>query len=187
METYAHAFFTGALARYACKEDRLATAAGVAGSVLPDLPSYAATGYFVGAKFLWDGWSAMHSKEMLDDIYFTGPFGGTGSVLHSAAPVGLLLILYGSPRLRRRDTRKILLWFLLGWLGHTIADFLTHVDDARPLFWPVSKWTWPSPVSYYDPLYHGREFRLAEHGLMLLTLLWILSVRMPSRGRPLVP
>lgn len=150
-------------------------AVSVTGAVLPDLPSFVATGYFVGADFLWDGWSAMYSEEMLDAIYFTGPFGGAGSILHSAVPPGLLVILYGMLRLGRRDTRKIVLWFLLGWVGHTIADFLTHVDDARPLFWPITDWTWSSPVSYYNPRYYGREFWLAEHGLMLLTILWLLK------------
>lgn len=187
METYAHAFFTGALARYGCGRDRVATAAGVTGSVLPDLPSFAATGYFVGTRFLWDGWSAMHSEEMLDAIYFTGPFGRTGSILHSAVPAGLLLILYELPGLRRRDTRRVLLWLLLGWFGHAIADFLTHADDARPLFWPISEWTWASPVSYYNPLYYGSEFRLAEHGLMLLILLWLLKGRVAGGRHTSVP
>lgn len=172
METYAHAFFTGVLARHRLKGESVATMAGVAGAVLPDLPAFAATGYFVGPKVLRDGWCAMDSDEVLDAIYFTGPFGGTGSALHSAVPPALLLILSGSRWFRRRDSRVALRWFSIGWLGHAVADFLTHVDDVRPLFWPFSGWTWSSPVSYYNPRYYGREFRLAEHGLMLLISLW---------------
>lgn len=27
---------------------------------------------------------------------------------------------------------------LLAWAGHAVADFLTHADDLRPLFWSTS-------------------------------------------------
>ncbi len=124
----------------------------------------------------------MESEEVLDAIYFTGPFGTTGRVLHSAVPVVVLLVLYRVLGLGDRDRRRILLWFLLGWFGHTVADFLTHVDDTRPLFWPISSWEWSSPVSYYNPLYHGREFFAVSHGLMLLTMLWLFFKRRRARG-----
>ncbi len=93
------------------------------------------------------------------------------------------LVLYRVLKLGRRDRRRILLWFLLGWLGHTIADFLTHVDDTRPLLWPISGWEWSSPVSYYNPLYYGREFFAVSHGLMLLIASWLLLKRVMSRGK----
>jgi membrane-bound metal-dependent hydrolase YbcI (DUF457 family) len=75
-------------------------------------------------------------------------------------------------RIGRLDARRILLWFLLGWAGHTLVDFLTHAEDALPLFWPLSNWTWQSPVSYYwDSPHYGREFFIVEHGALLLTVL----------------
>ncbi len=177
METYSHAFFTWALAEHGVRAGRTAGIAAAAGAVFPDLPSFAGTAYYVGAPFLWEGWDSMHSEQVLDAIYFTGPFGATGSALHSVVPVALLLTIYGVLRLGRLDTRRILLWFLLGWFGHTIADFLTHVDDTRPLFWPISGWEWSSPVSYYNPLYYGREFFAISHGLMVLIILWLFAKR----------
>ena len=181
METYSHSFFTWALAKHSVKAGRAAGIAAAVGAAFPDLPSFAGTVYYVGTSFLWEGWDSMHSEEMLDAIYFTGPFGATGSALHSVVPVALLLVLYRALGLRRRDRRRILLWFLLGWFGHTIADFLTHVDDTRPLFWPISGWEWSSPVSYYNPLYYGREFFAISHGLMLLIVLWLLLKRIMGR------
>ena len=74
-----------------------------------------------------------------------------------------------------------MLWFLIGWFGHTIVDFLTHVDDTRPLFWPITDWTWSSPVSYYNPLYHGQQFFIASHTIMFLIIGWLLFKRF--RGR----
>ena len=188
METYSHAFFTWALAKHGIKAGRAAGIAGAVGATFPDLPSFAGTAYYVGTAYLREGWSSMHSEKLLDAIYFNGPFGGTASVLHSAVPVVALLVLYRVLKLRRRDRRRFLLWFLLGWLGHTIADFLTHVDDTRPLLWPISDWEWSSPVSYYNPLYYGREFFAVSHGLILLVVSWLLLKRVVSRAKaPKVP
>jgi hypothetical protein len=182
LETYAHSFFTWALAKHGVRAGRAAGIAGAAGALFPDLPSFAGTAYYVGTAYLIEGWSAMDSQEVLDAIYFTGPFGGTGSALHSAVPAMVLLGIYWAVGLARMDRRRILLWFLLGWLGHTLVDFLTHVDDTRPLFWPVSGWMWSSPVSYYDPAYYGREFFFVNHALILLTMA-VLLVRRLRRGK----
>ncbi|MDQ4127444.1 MAG: metal-dependent hydrolase [Actinomycetota bacterium] len=181
METYSHAFFTWALAKHGVKAGRDAGIAGAVGSALPDLPSFAATAYYVGPAYLRDGWSSMDSEELLDAIYFTGPFGTTGSILHSAVPPVVLLVLYWLLELGRSDRRRIVLWFLLGWLGHTVADFLTHVDDVRPLFWPITDWTWSSPVSYYNSAYYGREFFAVSHALIFLIMAALLVRRI--RGR----
>lgn len=135
----------------------------------------------MGAEYLTEGWSAMHSEGVLDKIYFSGPFGGTGSALHSAVPVAALLVLYLVARLGRIDRRRIFLWFLIGWLGHTFADFLTHVNDTRPLFWPISGWEWSSPVSYYNRDYYGREFFFVSHALIVLTMVGLLIRRLTRR------
>ncbi len=176
VETYSHAFFTWILAKHGLKAGRAAAVAGAVGAALPDVPAV------VGVAYLWNRRNDIPVEQFLDAVYFTGPFGATGSALHSAVPAVLLLVLYRALKLGRRDNRKVLLWFLLGWFGHTIADFLTHVDDTRPLFWPISGWEWQSPVSYYNPLYHGREFFVANHGLMLLMIAW-LFVRSRIAGR----
>lgn len=154
------------------------------GAAFPDLPSFAGTAYYVGGAYLTEGWSSMNAEGVLDKIYFSGPFGGTGSALHSAIPVAALLVLYWVARTDRFDHRKILLWFLIGWLGHTFADFLTHVNDTRPLFWPISDWQWSSPVSYYNPDYYGRQFFFVSHALMLLTMVGLLVLRLRRRKVP---
>ncbi len=175
VQTYAHAFFTWALAKYGVKAGRAAGVAGAVGAVMPDVPA------FFGAAYLWDERNTLPREKLLDAIYFSGPFGATGSALHSVIPVALLLVLYRVLNIGRRDPRKILLWFLLGWFGHTVVDFLTHADDTRPLFWPLLGWKWSSPVSYYNPLYYGREFMLVEHVGMLLMVAWLLLRRRRAR------
>lgn len=162
---------------------RAAGIASVAGAALPDVPSIAGTAYRLGPSFLREGWSAVGSGKVLDAIYVSGPFGVTGVALHSAVPPLALLLLYVIIRLGRRDHRRILLWFLIGWLGHAVADFLTHADNMRPLFWPLSGWTWASPVSYYDPLHYGREFFLISHALIPLIMASLIVRRALNRGR----
>ena len=177
IETYSHAFFTWALAKHGVRAGRAAGIAGAAGAVLPDVPSIAGTAYYIGMPFLLEGWSSMGSEKVLDSIYVSGPFGATGIALHSAVPPLALILLYVLLKLGRRDRRRILLWFLIGWLGHTGADFLTHVDNTRPLFWPLSDWEWSSPVSYYNPLHFGREFFAVSHSLILLIMAALLIRR----------
>lgn len=183
METYAHAFFTWAAAKHGVRSGRAAAISGAVGSVLPDVPAFLGAAYFTGTEYFREGWDAMHSEEMLDAIYFTGPFGGTGSALHSLVLPAVFLGLYPLLRLGRLDARRILLWFLIGWACHTVADFLTHVDDTRPLFWPVSGWEWSSPVSYYNDDYYGREFFLLEHGAIAATMLLLLAKRIRGTWR----
>ncbi len=162
---------------------RAAGIAGAAGAILPDVPAIAGTAYYIGPSFLREGWSSMDSEKVVEAIYVSGPFGSTGVALHSAVPPLALLLLYVIFDLGRRDRRRILLWFLFGWLGHAVADFLTHADNARPLFWPLSDWTWASPVSYYDPLHYGKEFFLISHVLILLMMAALLVRWIRSRNK----
>ena len=175
METYSHSFFTWALAKHGVKAGRAAGVAGAVGGALPDLPAIAGTFYFGGIAYLWEGWPSVASEA--EAIYFTGPFGATGSALHSAVPVLALLILYRVLGIGSRDRFRVMLWFLLGWLGHTVFDFLTHANDTRPLFWPITNWRWSSPVSYWDDAYYGQELFAVSHSLILLVMVSLLLRR----------
>lgn len=164
------------MAKHGVKHGRAAGIAGAVGAALPDVPAILGTAYYIGPAFLRDGWSSMHSEGVLDAIYLTGPFGATGYALHAATGPIALLALYVLLRLGRRDRKKVLLWSAVGWLGHTLVDFLTHAEDVRPLFYPLSDWTWSSPVSYYDSDYYGGIFSLASNGLAV-AMMAVLLVR----------
>ncbi len=60
---------------------------------------------------------------------------------------------------------------------------MTHGDDTRPLFWPLLDRRWSSPVSYYNPLYYGREFMLVEHASMVAIMAGLLVRRLRGRER----
>lgn len=66
--------------------------------------------------------------------------------------------------------------FLVGWGLHVAADTLTHVSDGYALFFPLSDYRFPAPVSYWEREFYAREFFWVSHSLMAgLLLLWIVS------------
>ena len=52
---------------------------------------------------------------------------------------------------------KARLWLLFfASMGlHILSDFPLHHDDAHRHFFPVSDWRFQSPLSYWDPRFHG--------------------------------
>lgn len=167
MHTYSHAVFTWAAARYINREELHAAAWGAVGSALPDLPVIAKASYL-----LWRHRGSIPKEDFLEAMeYFKEPSGKLDLTLHSLAPVGSMLALYKVLGLKNKDPRRALLAFLLGWVGHNLLDLPTHAEDARPLFWPLSKWRWKSPISYWDRRSYALPCLLAEHGAILALVL----------------
>ena len=167
MHTYSHAVFTWAIARYVNREELHAAAWGAAGAALPDLPVLAKAAYL-----LWRHRGSITKEEFLEALeYFKEPSGKVDLTLHSLAPVGSMLALYKVLGLKRKDSKRTLLAFLLGWIGHNMADFPTHAEDARPPLWPLSRWRWKSPVSYWDRKFYALPCLLVEHGAILALVL----------------
>ena len=167
MHTYSHAVLTWAAARRIKGEEFHAAAWAAAGSALPDLPTLAKA-----ARLLWRHQGSIEKEEWLDALeYSKEPSGKVDLTVHSLVPVGSLIALYKVLGLRRKDPHGALLAFLLGWAGHNLMDFPTHAGDARPPFWPLSRWRWKSPISYWDRKFYALPCLLVEHGALLaLTL-----------------
>jgi hypothetical protein len=54
------------------------------------------------------------------------------------------------------------LYLLLSMSLHIMGDFPLHHDDGHHHFFPISGWRFDSPISYWDPRYYGRVFRVIE-------------------------
>jgi membrane-bound metal-dependent hydrolase YbcI (DUF457 family) len=52
--------------------------------------------------------------------------------------------------------------FAASALLHSAVDFLCHREDAHMSLWPVTRWKFMSPVSYYDPQHYGMWFSSFE-------------------------
>ncbi len=48
-----------------------------------------------------------------------------------------------------------------------------HREDAHRHFYPVSYWQFVSPVSYWDPHFHGDVFALVEILMVGIVGVWI--------------
>ena len=170
VRTYSHALLTWAAARRVGPSDSDAARRAAVGAMLPDLPAVAGAAWLFARRRRLFG-----RREFCEEACEKGPFGGPDVALHSALPVAALLALYVAPEVRRHDTRGTLLAFLLGWVGHVLADALTHAEDARPILWPLSRRRFEGPISYWDRAHHAHPFALFEHATLLLVAVWLLS------------
>ena len=55
-------------------------------------------------------------------------------------------------------------WLAASMIFHTLIDIFTHHSDG-PLFLFPLNWSYrfASPISYWEPAYHGQLFMLAEY------------------------
>lgn len=63
--------------------------------------------------------------------------------------------------------------FVIGWGTHLLLDGLTHSAHATLYLYPLSLLAVHSPVSYWEPGYFAREFKLVNGGLMALAAAYL--------------
>jgi hypothetical protein len=92
--------------------------------------------------------------------------------VHSLVISGALFLM--SMIILKRKTFLHFFPFLLGWSLHISFDALTHVSDGYALFFPLSGYRFPAPVSYWETTYYAREYFWISHFFMAaLFLCWI--------------
>ena len=77
----------------------------------------------------------------------------------------------------------VLTVFIWGWFSHIMTDFLTHVTDATPIFYPASDLIIRGPISYWDPNYVGQEFNIINNTLMVIAILYLLFTFIKNKGK----
>ena len=115
------------------------------------------------------------------DWYFSETWQRVGAETNSmpvyAAIIAISIVgmrLFNSGNKRGSQIFSVALTFAIAALLHTITDLPLHHDDGHPHFWPFSNWIYQSPVSYWDPRYHGSQWRIIELALSigLIIFLW---------------
>ena len=64
--------------------------------------------------------------------------------------------------------------FIIGWGSHLLADGLTHAAHANFYLYPLSLAAVHSPVSYWEPEYFAKEFRLVNGTLVGIVTVYLL-------------
>jgi hypothetical protein len=160
------------------------------GAVFPDLPYCV----FFGLSAFERGPRAIGDMQIWESLWRSWPV----CALHSFVPWAVVSLIFLSAlfwawvtvqpqtRVFSRVTPSAsfsvgLGAFLAGWGSHIVVDMLTHRSDGYPIFWPISAYRFPTPVSYWEPAYHGRMFALVCDGAMAAALMWLGWRRLHSR------
>lgn len=188
MITTTHVALNGALTRWSRRSggdlrwlrrllpDRRARRALLLGGLAPDV-GLLLLGAGAAVWFpLAEGWDLRRtSVHVFDELFFTDPVWiAAHNVLH--APLVVAALGIGAHLLRdRRPTARAVRAFAVGCALHTALDIPVHVGDGPLLLFPF-EWTtrFHSPVSYYDPAYHGDVVAPVDLGLTVLLGGWLL-------------
>ncbi|MFO1034423.1 MAG: hypothetical protein U1E15_10225 [Hyphomicrobiales bacterium] len=78
------------------------------------------------------------------------------------------------------DRWALVFLFSASALLHSGVDFLVHREDAHMSLWPLTRWKFISPVSYYDPAHYGHVMMVLELAMNLV----LVAVLMRRFGNP---
>jgi hypothetical protein len=138
---------------------------GALGGFLPDVPmlSIVATLKISGVP----------DATIFGELYWQNWWQVTNGVAHSFLLWGGMLAVCLTMR-RRQAIWELGAIFAGAALLHSSIDFLCHRDDAHMQFWPITRWKFVSPVSYWDGNHYGRYFNILETllGLLMAGLLF---------------
>lgn len=144
---------------------------GALGGVLPDIPMLLIV---LGLKL-----AAIPDPIIFGYLYWQDWWQVTNAIAHNFWLWGGLFLVALLLRERLAATAEaidhwsLVMVFSASAFLHVMIDFLVHREDAHMSFWPVTRWKFMSPVSYYDPAHFGGYFSLFEAllGLGLAALL----------------
>jgi len=152
MDTFSHAFWTYFLARkkYWVKQ-------AVITSIIPDIP-------FI-ATLIITTLLGLSFTQFLS--FYKGSIAFQASnLLHSFIVFAIISIVI---IIKFNNFKGII--FGLGF--HNVLDLFTHADYAHQIFWPLSKFTFISPISYSEPQYHAIEFNIINFSLIIIAIVYL--------------
>ncbi len=135
------------------------SAAVVTGAILPDLA--------IVVFYAWHLLLGTPESEIWSREYFRPAWQAWIDAFNS-----IPLILLALP-LCLHFRRYWLAALLASMLLHAAGDLPLHHDDAHRHFYPFSDWRFASPVSYWDPDYHGYWASLVEFVCVLAASIFL--------------
>jgi hypothetical protein len=132
---------------------------GLFGGITPDVPMLAIV--------LTLKATGVSGQKIFDEMYWENWWQITNAIAHSFFMWAGLLVIGLVMRKSSGDRWTLLSIFAGSALLHSCIDFGVHREDAHMSFWPVSRYKFMSPVSYYDSAHYGRAFSMFEAALGL--------------------
>ncbi len=139
--------------------------AGFLGGLTPDLPMLLIVFTLMA--------TGVPPHRIFEELYWQDWWQICNAIGHSFLLWAALLIL-GLVLRAKSDRWMLLAIYSASALLHSIVDFLVHREDAHMSFWPLLRYKFISPVSYYDRAHYGGPFSLFEAalgGLMVVILM----------------
>lgn len=140
MNTPAHVVLN--LALLSRNPNQYKTSAIVLGALIPDMVLLV---FYAWHKLLGT------AEQQIWSLEYYRPFWQAWIDTFNSIPLILVAMLV-SWKMRWR----LLLLLFASMLLHCLGDLPLHHDDAHRHFFPFLEWTFASPVSYWDPNYHGK-------------------------------
>ena len=124
------------------------SAAIIGGALIPDL-----------VIIVFYGWQLIlgNAESQIWSVEYYRPVWQAWIDSFNSIPIITIAIL-----LSWKTGQHMLLIFFSSMLLHVCGDLPLHHDDAHRHFFPFSDWRFASPISYWDPAYHGRWVSLLE-------------------------
>lgn len=146
--------------------------AGALGGVIPDLPMILIV---LTLKL-----AGVPARVIFGEMYWQNWWQTTNAIGHNfwlwsgLVIIGLVMRDRLSSSVRSFDNWTLVSLFAGSALLHTAIDFFCHREDAHMSFWPVTRWKFMSPLSYYDPAHYGTYVSVFElvMGLCLAFILF---------------
>lgn len=132
----------------------------VLGGILPDVPMF--------VLYFWAKGVRRQSEQQIWAETFWLPFWqNINHTFHSIPLAGIGLTIAHSAGWQVAEL------LFLSMLLHCLGDLPLHNYDAHRHFLPFSQYRFISPLSYWDPKYHGRTVALVERMLVLVATLYL--------------
>ena len=131
----------------------------LAGAVLPDDPMF--------VFYFWEKILRGLPESVIWEQYFDARWQMVFDLFHSF-PVA---IFGGALSFWLQWKAMALFWASM--LLHSLGDIFVHREDAHRHFYPLLDWQLISPVSYWDPNFHGDVFSVLEILMVGMVGIWI--------------
>jgi hypothetical protein len=139
----------------------------VAGSVAPDVPILV---FYAWERLL----QRLPEQEIWSKAYFQPAWQAVFDLAHSIPLAAAACLVFAAVAAEGAAVFSAAVGL------HALGDLVLHHSDAHRHLFPFSDWRFHSPVSYWDPAYHGVLFSALEI-LAVLASAWVVARRFPHR------